>query len=76
MTSKGAVLDFLSFGLKRRAALKRMIIGKAFLGALERSFPRMNAGAPSERQSGCCAKCRAPSVGQSSAGGTSFLNLD
>jgi hypothetical protein len=51
LSSKGAALDFLSFGLKRPPTLRRLIMGKAFFGALKRSFPRMNAGAPSERQS-------------------------
>jgi hypothetical protein len=31
-------------------ALKRRINGEFFSGALKRSFPRMNAGAPAERQ--------------------------
>src|SRR5208282_5018381 len=31
-------------------ALKRTIKGEAFPGALKRSFPRMNAGAPTEEE--------------------------
>jgi hypothetical protein len=41
----------LDSGFLGGPALKRIIIGKIFSGALKRSFPRMNAGAPTEEQS-------------------------
>ncbi|MGA8075609.1 MAG: hypothetical protein WB995_19190, partial [Candidatus Acidiferrales bacterium] len=51
------------FRMATEPALKRTVKGKAFSGALKRSFPRMNAGAATENRTGRTAD-NLPGTGQ------------